>query len=266
MPIVGVICGYDGTKQAFDTCINCHESFAERNCHAPVELLRSMKNNMASRGNAGWSASTLLSCPRAVALLESNDYYEPLKTGWNKSRGTWTHLMMESEMVPDKNILAEVRLERYYKINGECVRITGKPDKVYKKEGIIMDYKSKYRLPTKPDPMHEAQMNVYAWLLRDGTIIDGPDKGKKVRIGIKRGGMLYVTWNTEPNGQFLKMGYPIWDETQMDQFLTDRIGPLAEWKRTGVLPACNPYHKGYWQCDCVKIEDQIRGRDDEESL
>ena len=223
---------------------------------------------MASRANAGWSASTLLSCPRAVALLETNDYYEPLKVGWNKSRGTWTHLMMESEMVEDDNILTEVRIERHFDYLGSPVRVTGKPDKVYKNQGIIMDYKSKYRLPTKPDPLHEAQMNVYIWLLADGVIVekDHPLEGQPVQVDIKRGGMLYVTWNTADDSQFLKMAYPVWDKATVEQFLFERIKPLFEWKQTGVLPQCNPYIDGYWDCDCVKIENQIRERDDTENL
>ena len=257
MPIKGVICGYDGTKQDFDTCIRCHESFGERNCHAPVELLRSMKNNMATRANAGWSASTLLSCPRAVALLDTYDYYEPLKTGWNKARGTYLHTMLESEMVPSDNIIAEVRIEKYYDGFDPPIRITGKPDKVYRNEGIIIDYKSKYRLPTKPDPMHEAQMNVYAWLLNGGTMLHDDGRKEPVNIKIVRGGMLYITWNTAEDSQFLKIGYPIWDELQMNAFLHSRIEPLAKWKETGVLPQCNPYLPIRWDCDCVKIQEQL---------
>jgi len=253
MPIKGVICGYDGTKQDFDYCINCHESFGERNCHAPVELLRSMKNNLVTRANAGWSASTLLSCPRAVALLETYDYYEPLKVGWNKARGTYLHLMLESEMVPNENIIAEVRVEKYFK----GVRLTGKPDKVYKKEGVIIDYKSKYRLPTKPDPMHEAQMNVYAWLLDGGTLLHDDGRTEPVNIKITKGGMLYITWNTAEDSQFLKWGYPIWEQRKIESFLEERVTPLATWKETGELPTCNPYVKGFWDCDCVKIAKQL---------
>jgi hypothetical protein len=165
--------------------------------------------------------------------------------------------MMESEMVADDNVLAEARIERHFKLGKRKIRITGKPDKVYKKEGIIIDYKSKYRIPTKPDPMHEAQLNIYAWLLADGKIIDGEFKGQPVQIEIVRGGMLYMSWNTDPEGQFLKLGYPIWDQKKIDAFLTERITPLVEWKDTGVLPTCNPYVKGYWTCDCSKIEKQV---------
>ena len=253
MPIKGIICGCDGTKQEFDTCIHAHETFGERNCHAPVELIRSMKNNLATRANAGWSASTLLSCPRAVALLETYDYYEPLHVGWNKARGTYLHTMLESEMVASDNVIAEVRIEKYY--NG--IRITGKPDKVYKAEGIIMDYKSKYRLPTKPDPSHEAQMNVYVWLLDGGVLLHDDGTREPVNVKISKGGMLYITWNTPRDSQFLKMGYPIWSPQQIEEFLEQRVTPLAEWKRTGELPQCNPYIKGPWDCDCVKIQRQI---------
>lgn len=218
-----------------------------------------MKNNLVTRANAGWSASTLLSCPRAVALLDTYDYYEPLHVGWNKARGTYLHTMLESEMVPNDNIIAEVRVEKYYDgLKGyDPVRITGKPDKVYKKEGVIIDYKSKYRLPTKPDPMHEAQMNIYAWLLDGGTLLHDDGRVEPVNVKIVRGGMLYITWNTPEGSQFLKQGYPIWEPAQMNDFLQKRIKPLADWKKTGVLPTCNPYIDIRWDCDCVKIQNQL---------
>jgi hypothetical protein len=245
--------------KSFDECIQCHETFDKRNCHAPVELLRSMKNNKITRARAGWSASTLLSCPRSVALLENNDYYEPLHTGWNKARGTYLHAMLEAEMEEDENVIAEVRVEKYH----DGIRITGKPDKVYKKQGVIIDYKSKYRLPTKPDPNHEAQMNIYAWLLRGGRLLYDDGREEDCDIRIVKGGMLYITWNTPEGEQFLKMGYPIWNDVRMNQFLDARIAPLKAWKETGQLPACNPYIRGYWKCDCEKIETQLaeRGED-----
>jgi hypothetical protein len=167
--------------------------------------------------------------------------------------------MLESEMVNNDNIIAEVRVEKYFNdLDGyEPVRITGKPDKVYKKEGVIIDYKSKYRLPTKPDPMHEAQMNVYAWLLDGGTLLHNDGTKEAVNVKIVRGGMLYITWNTPEGEQFLKLGYPIWEESKINSFLTQRIKPLAEWKKTGVLPKCNPYIDIRWDCDCTKIERQL---------
>lgn len=257
MPIAGVICGYDKSFQPFQHCIDCHERFAERNCHAPVELLKIMRDNKKKRSGAGWSASTLTGCPRAAAMLEVYDYYEPLISGWNKARGEWWHSVLESDPDPAPGVFKERRIYRTIEIDGEDVTLTGRPDTVYTLQGVLMDGKSKEKLPKKPDPAHEAQFNVYVWLLADGFF---HDTGEPVKIKIVRGGMHYVTWRTKEIDAFLKMAYPIWELEDTKAFVIERLAPLVVWRKTGNLPRCDPYIKGRWDCDCVKITKQLTQR------
>jgi hypothetical protein len=255
--IVGIVCPWDNSYQDFDTCIHAHDNFCERNCHAPVELLHVLKGNNHSRRGAGWSATTLTSCPRAVALLEVYDYYEPLVSGWNKTRGEWWHQVLDSVEAPE-GVIKEQRIYRYIDINGKPVRLTGKPDKVYTLQGVLLDGKSKEKLPKVLDPNHEAQFNVYVYLVADGKLVEGD---VPIQVKITKGGMHYVTWRTKPDQIFLKMRYPIWPLEQTEDFIRRRLTPLVQWRETGDLPKCDPYVRGRWKCDCEKISDQLTERE-----
>ncbi len=260
MGIVGVVCEYDNSYQPFQKCIDCHEAFGERNCHAPVELLKIMRDNLRGRRGAGWSASTLTGCARAAAMMEVYDYYEPLVSGYNKGRGTWVHAMLESDRDPPKEVIRERRLRKYINVDGEEVPLTGQPDKVYAEQGILMDYKSKDRLPRGPDESHEAQFNVYAWLLDGGTFLNkrGQPTEEIANIKIVKGGMHYLTWN--PKAPYKKIGYRRWTEGETEAFIIDRLRPLVAWKRTHTLPTCNRFVQGRWDCDCVRMTKQLVDR------
>jgi hypothetical protein len=254
--LVGIICPYDGTMQEFDTCIACHEGGGKRNCDAPVELLKSMRDNHIERRDAGWSASTLLDCPRAVALREHYDFYEAVSSGWNKARGTWLHAMMEADTEYPEGVVKEERIEKYVDVDGERIRITGKPDYTNTKRGVLIDYKSKHLLPSKLDPRHEAQFNIYAWLWNGGTMCR---TNEQVFVQIKSGGMHYITWHAKEGMQFRKMAYPVWDASETEAFVITHATPLVLYKQTNVLPHCQPFirYPGKWQCDCVKLEQQL---------
>lgn len=258
--LAGVICGYDGSYQDFDTCISCHESGGKRNCDCPVELLKSMRDHHIERKDAGWSASTLLSCPRAVALQELYSFYEGIESAWNKSRGTWLHAMMEADTDHPDWIVKEKRIQKIVNVDGEDIRITGKPDYTDTKRGVLIDYKSKHTLPTKPDPRHEAQFNIYAFLWNGGTFTDPPHE--QVNVKIVGGGMHYITWHTKPLTQFKKVAYPVWSTEEQELFVRTKLLPLAEFRKTNQLPLCDPFisYPGKWKCDCVRLEEQLNDR------
>lgn len=255
---VGVVCGFDQGFKSFETCINCHETF-QNSCHAPVELIKIMRDNMSKRENAGLSATTLAACPRAKALLDVYDYYEPLISGWNKSRGEWVHAMLETHADEDpEEVIRERRLYKDVIVDGISARITGKSDKVYTKQGVLIDFKSKESLPKRHDTSHEFQFNIYAWLWNGGRDILTDEQ---YNVMIQKGGMHYVTWKTKIEAAFKKVGYPIWPLAETEALIIKRARPLIEWKRTGTLPKCNPYVPArYWLCDCVKIANQLEER------
>jgi hypothetical protein len=218
-----------------------------------------MKNNHIDRADAGWSATTLLGCPRAEAIRATYDWYESIESGWNKQRGSWLHYMLESDDDYPEYVVKEQRIAKSVHVLGESVRITGKPDYTNTKRGVLIDYKSKHTLPTKPDASHEAQFNIYAWLWKGGAFVK---TGEIVDVDIVGGGMHYITWNTKKMSQFKKMAYPVWPIEQTELFVIDRVVPLVQWKQSGVLPVCSPYMRfpGKWRCDCEKLEEQLAER------
>lgn len=245
----------DGSMQSFKTCIDCHENRSKtRNCNAPVAVLKSMRDNHIDRKGAGISASTLISCPRAVAMEQRYDLYMPVISGWNMGRGTFVHAMMEVDRDPPPWIIRERRLRRL--IAGEIV--TGKPDEIDAKYKVLVDYKSKDNLPKHRDERHEFQFNVYAWLLRHGY---WQDTGELADIHIDVIAAHYLTWKTKADLAWKKMAYPVWEDEDTSALVIERLKPLTKWKKDGILPSCSPYIQNrYWTCDCEKHEEQLAER------
>jgi hypothetical protein len=245
----------DQSFQSFKTCIDCHENRSRtRNCNAPVQVLKSMRDNHIDRRGAGISASTLISCPRAVAIEATYDLYMPVISGWNMGRGTFIHAMFEADRDPPPWIIRERRLRR--KVRG--VAITGKPDEVDTKYKVLVDYKSKDNLPRRPDERHEFQFNIYAWLLRGGYWVD-TDEPAQIDIDVIAAH--YVTFKTKPEGAWKKMAYPVWEDSYTTELVTQRLEPLTKWNTSGILPECSPYlGNPRWKCDCEKWEDQLNER------
>lgn len=256
MPIAGVVCMFDKSYQSFEHCLKCHAEYT-KNCDALPFAIKMVRDNHIGRQNAGISASTITGCPRELALLEKYDYYEPIEEAWVKGEGSLIHAMLEQDPDPNPNHITERRLYRYLTIDGEDVRISGQMDVVDEKYKVLMDYKRKERVPTRPDPTHELQYNIYVWIIRNGYDII---TNEPVSIEIERGGMYYISRaRTQP---FKKIPYPIWDNADIEDVMTRRLRPILAWRKDGVLPACNPYqtYGGQWKCGCQKIEEQLRER------
>lgn len=246
----------DGSYQPFERCIACHENY-EKHCPALPYAIKLIRDNGVGRENAGISASTITGCPRELALLERYDYYESVTDGWIKGEGTLVHAMLEHDPDPNPNFVTERRYWRELGINGELVRVSGQMDVIDIKYRALIDYKRKERVPTRPDPTHELQFNIYCWILRNGHDIQ---TNEPFSIDIERGGMFYVSRNrAEP---FKKIAYPIWDNADIEDVMTRRLRPIVAWKKTGQLPQCSPFqtYGQSWICGCAKIEDQVRER------
>lgn len=220
-----------------------------------------MRDNHIGREHAGWSASTLTSCAREIAIQGEYDYYEDVKSGYNKARGEWLHCLFSSDPSPKAGVIKERRVRRNIEVLGYQCYLTGKFDKLDPELGLLIDYKSKHLIPKKPDPSHEAQFNVYVWLVANGNYVnDDGSKGEKINVTVTKGGMHYLTFN--PKEPFKKMMYPIWPAEQTKAFIIQRMAPLVLWKEQQVFPACNAFQRfpGKWRCGCAKLEEQIRGQ------
>lgn len=250
MPVTGIECPCSGTREKFTTCLERHKNY-ECSCHVPIYMLEYYANDRRSttrREANSFSATGLLRCPLSFHLEQDNDVYMSAHSLWNMVRGSWTHHMMESgEDRPE--IMREVKLVKYIDIDGVQVRISGTPDEVNIERGILVDYKSKYNLPKGPDAGHEAQFNIYVWLLAGGTTTNG----ETVNVTINSGGMHYVTWNTKPDKQFEKIPMNVWSLDETEEFVRNRAALFLS-----DSPTCAPYGMSpYWKCDCQKIQEAI---------
>lgn len=255
IPTIGIVCPFDDTNQLFSTCIDCHiHRSRERNCAAPVQVIKAIRDNPITRKGAGVSASTIIQCPRAVAIEDTYDLYEPVISGWNKLRGTISHVLMEQDSDPPPWVVRERRVYIMYR----GVRLSGKPDEIDTKYRILTDYKSKDNLPRDQDKNHELQFNFYAYMLRHGY---WADDDIKAGIDIKIIGGHYLTNKTKFDKAFKKSRYRVWTDAEVESVLDERIPALVAWKTDGVVPTCNPYQSSpYWKCDCEKWETQLNER------
>jgi hypothetical protein len=261
MPIVGINCPCSGQKETFATCIDRHREYSCW-CHVPVYLLEHYANDKRSTTKAPdntFSATELLQCPRTFRFEQEHDIYADPTRLWNMARGSWTHHMMESGPLYE-GVFKERRIYKDIVVDGTPVRIMGTPDEVNYKRGVLVDYKTKHLLPKREDKGHEAQFNIYAWLLKGGWIVNYEEDGTRVDlpvdITIRSGGMHYVTWHTKEDTQFEKKPYPVWDLGATEALVTERA-------RLFLLddPPCAPYGMSpYWKCNCTKLEAEFLER------
>ena len=272
MPVSGIVCGHDGSYQSFDSCITCHQNRGPRNCHFPTFALKIMRDNDRKRVGAGYSATTLLNCPRAVALLEQYDYYEDLESGWNKIRGELIHMAYEAEPDIPQGVIKEQRLRKTVLVDGVPINVTGKADEIDVINASIIDLKFTGVIPEQDKVDHIAQYNIYAWLCDGGVFIrDDPTQGIKagdtLNLTIKNGGMHYLTLKRKKkrDGRIIlpwrKVAYPLWDAAKTEALVIERLTPLVRFRQTRMLPTCNPYYtERHWTCDCSRIEKQLTDR------
>src|SRR6478752_5665756 len=207
----GVVCPQTQQFETFDTCCRRHNDSEERDCNAPRFLLNELSKNDEKRKEVRISTTVLTGCARSYAIKQSRPYFIELPSGWNMARGSWAHAMFENGHYSEHEYLIEERLRKYFDYNGVLIPVTGQPDEVNRVHGILIDYKTKHMVPTSAPIEHEAQFNVYVWLLKGGEIVtkDSSRLGEIVDIDIVRGGMHYVSW--QPKIPWRRIQVPIWD-------------------------------------------------------
>ncbi len=248
----GVVCPQTQQFETFDTCCRRHNDSEERDCNAPRFLLNELSKNDEKRKEVRISTTVLTGCARSYAIKQSRPYFIELPSGWNMARGSWAHAMFENGHYSEHEYLIEERLRKYFDYNGVLIPVTGQPDEVNRVHGILIDYKTKHMVPTSVPIEHEAQFNIYIWLLRGGEVIEGKHTGEVVDVPIVRGGMHYVSW--QPKVPWRRIQVPIWDIFDTEEWMMERMAPLLSWKESGILPSCNSLFT-YGKCECQKLEE-----------
>jgi CRISPR/Cas system-associated exonuclease Cas4 (RecB family) len=263
VPQQGFHCIVDFEDVSFDSCISCAET--QGRCQFTASILRGMAAQSRSRdegrvASSEWRAASgqaagerepagvgqappekpgeskdggaladaddvipklsvtaLVGCTRQAYLKATEPYYQRPDQQYWAYRGTLGHVLVERGA--GEGIVAEQRFDRDLHLpNGRRVTITGQPDEIDPARSLLLDYKTTDRAPRTLSPMHIAQLNVYRWLVAP-------------RYQIEKLGIVYLTMR-----ETKKVAVPIWPDGQVERFLAERAGPLAEAYSGGAWP------------------------------
>lgn len=258
----GVICDDNGEKYSFDECISCSlRGGTGRSCHNPTALIVAMARNQEERKDAGISATMLLDCARKVILAQEEDYWEQPSKYWARFRGTLGHLLMEAYSPADYgNVIEEVRFKKIITVDGIDFEITGKPDHLDRDRKLVIDFKSTDSLDKQPIKFgipkdgHREQVSIYRWLTSGGTNMD---TGEVMDLGIEKGGILYFTMKGTR-----KIGIDLMSLEETEEFIREKVRPLALYKNEGELPPFWRNERGYRHrfCDFCALRDACDAR------
>jgi hypothetical protein len=264
MPQQGFHCIVDFEDVSFEACIDCASTRGR--CQLTPSLLRGMADQAQARNaddaralaarvvgrltplpmlgdgadEAGaasdvssdptpipsLSVTALTGCVRQAYLKTTEPYYQRPDQQYWAYRGSLGHLLVERGAGPAT--VAEHRFERELRLpSGLMVTLTGQPDEIDPARGLLIDYKTTDRAPRQPSPLHIAQLNAYRWLVAPSYQID--------RLGI-----VYLTMKGVQ-----KASVPIWPSGQIERFLHERAGALAEAYTDGTWPALT---EDRWMC------------------
>ena len=250
--IKNIKCNIKEETVTFDECINCSKQAF--NCPVTPEYVLYLKSNISEMSSI--SVTKLLGCPRKAYLLKVIDYDINILDLYYAFRGGLTHLLLEKYNMQD--CIIETEFSKEY--NG--VVITGKPDKIDIKNGIIYDYKTitgrigddrtlKWGAVRLKD---QIQVNIYKWLVEDKfdirklvVVYFGTDFSIKKEVEIR-----------QPNTKKYKDIQQAFDRALLLGKIWNK--PLEQAIKEKLLP---PTEKT-WECDgycdvslfCKKLEDK----------
>jgi hypothetical protein len=275
MPLVGTKCCQTGEDTDFEYCLGCARTGEPKNCQYPLPLIKFMAGKEKHREGIGLSATGIISCARQNVLLRENDYYESPGMFRPLFQGEVWHRAVEAYLSDEHDMIVETRFERDIEVDGELFTLSGMPDQIMPDRALITDVKRVNRKVVcddgegkhdsyclrKPYPEHEQQINIYAWLIRDGRIACPPNlrdqcRNSPIRIRIDKGGIVY-----EGNDGSKKLSVSIWTDDEQESFVRERLRPLVRYEGGGPLPELlpatvhvarasgRPYVKRHWKCD-----------------
>jgi hypothetical protein len=247
MARIGIICPIDGAKISDEACLACRTGppRAGEHCAYPYEMLRHMMDG-SGRERAHVSATMLGgACPRQTWLQSRCDWHLDPGRAYAALRGTVGHAFMERH--PEPGAIVEQRFEAV--IDG--ITVTGQIDKIHPGNRRITDFKTKPEdkaPPSRPQPDHVMQLNVYRWLVNYGwpqdRIAIGDDRawipGEPAGIGIDELELVYWTF-----GWVKRIAVPLLPEDQVLAYI--RTGAAAQ---TGsecppVPPGMDPFRSTF---------------------
>lgn len=242
--LAGPICCQTAKPEGFDNCIaRCQEG----GCNHPLPLLTAMKNNAKRRRGIGISSSVLGMCPRQHVLQERNDYYEDPNSFYQRWRGSFGHYAIEMGG-PYPGVVQELRFYREVEVDGVNFEVSGQPDWIDIPRRHLDDHKFVGWPPSEVKPDHEAQINVYKWIIEGGytgreihtggftpprIFKDRPGDGDNPLLPgftIQTAGINYL----HTRG-YVHFDVPLWTTEAVERYVRRRLAPHAAYIKTGNL-------------------------------
>ena len=226
-PMRGFICDLDRrTPVDSAECVACAAApFPPRGrrCRFTASILEAMVEADGARRDAGISATGLVGCLRQTYLSITTEYYQHPIRLMPALRGQLFHALFERAERP--GLVRERRFAR--EIDG--VVVTGQPDEIDPSRRLLVDYKTKPRLPDAVSEAHVAQLNVYRWIVADGYDLA---TGEPVNLAIDQLGIVFVTMH-----ELTKRAVPLWDLAETEAWVRPRARALRAALDGGDWPA-----------------------------
>ena len=183
---------------------------------APIEFVRAVEDDKYDRGDADISVTSLIQPPQIGKLYEKHD--DELSTDVDDKMVMWLGTVVHNALELYADGVAEERL--YAEYNG--LRISGAIDLV-KEGGHVTDYKFsktgavQYGLKAE----WEAQMNLYAWLLRQN---DREVQSLQIVVVCKDHNKMYVGKRKNYPASIINcLPVPLWPENRLERYLAERV-------------------------------------------
>lgn len=205
----------------------------------PDAIVRAVKNDGYTKGDADYSVSDLITPPRVLALRR--EYWDDLEE--DASDRVWSLFGQAVHHIADRANLEDIAERRlYWTILGKT--ISGQMDNYKRKTGVLSDYKtatvSKFSFGDFKD--WEEQQNIYAQLLRwHDDPINRIEIIALVRDHRPREAEQAAKNNKSYPQKSLKIELPLWPEVRAIAFIKERITLHERAKK--ILPECSPQER-----------------------
>ncbi len=170
----------------------------------------------------------LLACAKRVQWQRDHPYWMDPRHAYAMFRGQIGHAIIEQHHGAEI-LLSEERLSTVL----DGITLTGKPDAVLDTERRHLDdYKTTRYVPKKPHDHHIAQLNLYAWLLRQAK-----------NVVIETASIVYLDMSG-----VVRLPAPVWSLSQTEACLRERI---ARWKQSAATPVAYECKSCPLKADCL---------------
>jgi len=233
----GIKCNKKNDNISFKDCLECAKSL-DNPCGITYEIINGIISQIVGNEHTPDMINTTAiepsGCVRKEFLQRTNDFYSSLTDLYFMFRGTIAHKIFEEYAHPNAII------EKGYVRTVAGIKVTGKPDLILPKEGILKDWKTTSSIfyidkNSQAYENHIEQLNIYRWILAKP---DGEEP-----IDIKKMQIVYLTMK-----EFRQIEVPILDNKWVEMAVTSQASKLSHAMTTGEVPEVPNDYPNYKLC------------------